>query len=496
MNELRILVVSCLVCCAGAALAQAPADAPALSESRVVELALAHNPGLRAAMIELQSAREAVRGEEGRYPLTLLLDAGGTRTKTPGLSFAGVRTSESYGAEAGAELQKRFVTGMDFAVRLGTNTRLARTSQDPTGMFETDDLGPGYGLSARIALRQPLLRGAGAEVVEAELRAARVERTVAERTRARVASELLRSVLESYWELWYAQASLTIEEQSRTLANRQRDDARARADTGSLAAADVLTFETRVAIREESVVGAELERTRRRTLLAQQLGEPGRRLQLGNPTEGEPPLPAAPPHDSEQRALEHATDLRELEASVELARLRARTADDPLRSRLDLDAYVQADGLGNQAFTPAAEQLGSLGAVSAHVGITYETALDDRARSSAAARAHLAIDLAEARLAEAEQRVVADVRMALANEAAARRRLELAEQSAAIAQRQLDAAQARFQTGSTTPLAVVEAEEEVRTARLRAVRARTDAVLAGLRILHLSGDLLARHVRH
>jgi len=493
MNELRIALLVSVLWTPAAAFAQARADVPVLSESAVVELALAHNPALRTAMLELESARAAVTAEEGRYPLTLLLDAGATRTKSPRLTRAGVRTAESYDADAGAELQKRLATGADVSARLGTNVGLARASADPTGTFYADDLGPGYGLLARIGVRQPLLRGAGSEVVEAELNAARAQRTVAERTRARVASELLRSVLEAYWELWYANASVAIEAQSRALAVSQRDDARARANTGSLAPAEVLTFETRVAVRDESVLGAELERTRRGTLLAQQLGDAGQRMQLAVPNESAPPMPELPPGDSERRALDHAGELRELQAAVELARLRARTADDPLQSRLDLDAYVQAEGLGNEALGPAGEQLGKLGAVSAHVGVTYEAALDDRARSATAAQARLAIDLAETRLAEAEQRVVADVRMALANEAAARRRLELAEQSAAIAQRQLEAAQARFQTGSTTPLAVVEAEEEVRTAKLRAARARTDAVLASLRIQHLSGDLLARH---
>ena len=107
----------------------------------MIELALGNNPGLRAAVLELESARIAVTGEEGRNPLTLVLDAGGSRTKTPGLTFDGVRTSESYAADAGAELQKRFSTGLDLSLRLGTSMRLARTSQDPTGMFETEDLG-------------------------------------------------------------------------------------------------------------------------------------------------------------------------------------------------------------------------------------------------------------------------------------------------------------------------------------------------------------------
>jgi len=137
MNELRIALVAGVVWSASTAFAQTRTEAPALSESEVVELALAHNPALRTAMLELESARAAVTGEEGRYPLTLLLDAGATRTKLPGLTLDGVRTSESYDADAGAELQKRFSTGADVSARLGTSAGLARTSRDPTGQVSS-----------------------------------------------------------------------------------------------------------------------------------------------------------------------------------------------------------------------------------------------------------------------------------------------------------------------------------------------------------------------
>jgi len=55
------------------------------------------------------------------------------------------------------------------------------------------------------------------------------------------------------------------------------------------------------------------------------------------------------------------------------------------------------------------------------------------------------------------------------------------------------AEQARLSTGASTPLIVVEAEENLRSAELRVARARADLMQTSLKIDHLTGALLLRH---
>ena len=299
--------------------------------------------------------------------------------------------------------------------------------------------------------------------------------------------------MTAYWELWYADAAVGIQEQSRAVAIQQRNDAAARAQTGSLAPADVYSFETRVATREEDVLNAHVERQRRQAELAAQIGNLRQGSALGLPSEDVPPIPDPPSADTEKAALAESVQLRELEAALEVARIQTRTADDPGRSRLDLDAYVQAQGLGNDDPGAAFGQLGRLGVVSAHVGLTYETPLDDSGRRADAARARLGVEVASQRIAEARQAVLSDVQIALTREAAARRRLTLAEETTRIAERQLAAERARFQAGASTALATLDAEDQVRSAQLRVARIRADLLEASLTLQHLTGRLLARY---
>lgn len=470
----------------------AAADAHAqLTEAEVVQRAVASNPSLRAALLELERARLSVDSEDARYDPTLIIDAGLTRGETPSLTTTDTRITGSTTAEAGVAARKTFSFGTDLTLRLGSTFQRRDAAVVLEGFPAQPALGPGYGLNARLTLAQPLLRGAGRDVGEAALRAARVQRTAAELSRDRVASELLRDVLSAYWELWYSSASLAIEQRSRALAEQQRDEARARAATGSLAPASVLTFETALATRQESVLAARIDVERKRATLRQRIGD--RAGALADPSAELLPEPPAPRADARAAALDRSALVRERAAAVMLADTQAQTADDPLRPRLDLEAYVQAEGLGNDDVGAAAEGAVTGQAISAHVGLVYETPFSSTRRNAEAARARIAVETARAQLEEAKLAVQSEVDIALAEHEAGGERLALAQHTVEIAREQLKAEQARLSTGATTPLTVVEAEDNLRSAELRVARARADLMQTSLTIQHLTGALLARH---
>jgi outer membrane protein TolC len=482
-HALLLLVLAC-----GAAPARAQ---DALTEGAIVQRALAHNPSLRAAMLDLQSAQLAVESESLRYEPRFILDAGVTRSESPFLTQTGTLVSGGTTAEAGIAARKTFAWGTDLTLRLGGDFQRRDAGTTGAGILMTPALGPGYGLNARLTLAQPLLRGAGRQLGEAELRAARVRRTTAEHARDRAASELLRSVLSAYWDLWLARTTLAIEERSRGVALAQRDDARARANTGSLAPAAVLTFETAVATREEAVLSARTDVERKRAALRQRVGEPG--AALSDPSEPVPSEQPIAPSDALHRALADSPLVLERASTVLLAETQSRTADDPLRPRLDLEAYLQAEGLGNEELGPAAEGLVSGQAISAHLGLVYEAPFSSDRRRAEAARARIAVDSARAALDEAKASVTAELEVALAEQSAGGARLQLAEQTVEIAKQQLAAEQARLAAGASTPLSVVQAEDDLRSAELRVAQARAGIVQSGLTLAHLTGALLARH---
>ncbi len=484
-----------------------------ISDDAVVKTAMKQNPTLAAAIGELRRAELLEEGEEHRYPFTFLGDAKGLRNGAPSLGPRGVTFPESTNIVLGAELRRKLVWGTDLSLRVeatrqesfslftfvpptaGGSTAPGTPNSTGTGtpvqtLFQ---LGPGYGGSVRFGVTQPFLRGAGREVVQAELNAARANREAAVSTRDRTSSQTLRDALTAYWELYYSTRALEINRRSLELAQQQRDETAQRIKTGSTAPVEQLTFESRIATLEEEITAAEADERARSAALARQLGDPELVVRRAAPRD--PPRYDPPRGDARQRALAASFEVAEQKAALRLAEVQARTAGDALRPRLDVDAYVQAYGLGLRDAAPIFDQIGTLRAVSAQVALTVEAPLDDTRHRSERDRAELAVTVARQRLDAVLQQVVSELDEAQQRDASARRRIDLADRTLEIARRQLDAEQARFRTGSATALQVREAEDQVRTAELRTARARVDLAVAHLAIAHLTGDLLRETAR-
>lgn len=509
----RWLVGVCSLSLLSASLARSVrAQDTALTVRTVVSTAKRHNPTLKAALLQYESATWDVFGKDALYDPVLLADTSASQVSTPNVSANSVRINQVRRVDYGATINKHLLWGTDLSLRISSYVQKsefsggslsATTPGGTTGLpanfgafFGIGSFGPVYALVAKATLKQPLWRGRGRDIGEASLRAARLTETTQEHTRDRAGSELLRDVLTAYWELWYADATVAIQVQSQTVAAKQRDDAQARVDSGSLAPAEVLTFDTQVATRDEDVLTARTERERRAHELARLLGNNEHEGTYGAVVDE--PLADASLHTFareivEQRALNESAEIKERAASLELSRVQQKTADDPKKPRLDLDTYVQTQGLGNKSVGDAADQFVGGDVISAFVGLTYEAPIRDRQRRAEAAKARLAASVAEEQLRAVRQRVLSEVRGALDREAAGREKVSLAERTSGIAERQLAAEQARYASGSSTSLAVLEAEDKVRAARLRLARARADLVESALIIEHLTGELLDRY---
>lgn len=477
------------------ALAADAAGSQVVSESDAIQIALAHNPTLAAAEVELRRATLLETSEAHRYGFVLELDAQANRNAVPSLAVSGVTVSQSNGYQLGAELQRHLLWGTDVALRLEGSSQLAQSaffnpSTNPP-QFTLLDLGPGWGALVKLALTQPLLRGAGRDVFEAELQAARVARASQKGASEQAASQLLLDVRTAYWELFYATQALAIQRSSLLVAQARLADAAERVRTGSLAPVDELPFQTNVATLNEDIASAAAEEQRRSNELGRLLGDAAfrtRRADVASP----PPTPPPVPGDARERALAASRELAQQRAAVELAQVQARTAAESLRHRLDIDAYVQTQGLGNQAVSPALEQLAGFGAWSAHIGVTYEAPLDGTRRRAEKERAELAVTAARQNLEATTLRVITSLNDAITGTEASRRRLELARATRSVAEQQLSAETDRFRTGGATSLEVREAEDQVRSAALREARAHVDLVQADLIAAHLTGRLLAQ----
>lgn len=495
MNRLLRSFTSLGITLVTASASAASPEANALTDRQAVVRAASDSPTLRAALTELRDAALAVGGEEARYPWTLGLEAGATRTASPRLIQGENFVGEIYTLDTRAELQKRLAWGTDlaFSLRSAWQNSITPSSLQFIGLAPNGAI-PTISFSARAGVTQPLLRGSGTEVTLANLHLARSRETQAGRRAERVASALVRDVLVAYWDYWFANEAMRIQVASSDLAVEQRNQALLRARSGSLAPVEVLAFETRVATREEEVATARVEVERTRVTLAARMGvlsDPG---VVADVAERTPDIPDAPERDGlEARALEVSPEIAELEAALATARVQRRSAGDANRPRLDASAYFQLEGLGSADAGAALEQLAGFGAWSAHAGLSFDAPLDGSRRASDIARADAAIELAQARLEERRLDLVRELRTVVAREAGARRRRSLADETAARAAEQLEAWNHKYATGSATSLEVLQAEDELRNARLRVARATIDAVEQAVMRDHLTGALLLRH---
>ena len=462
----------------------------AVGRRQIVELALRNSPQLDAARSESGSRNQAVLSEEGRFQIVFQADAGYTESTTPRLQPNDVVASNlSRSFVVGAQLSRSFAFGTTGVLRV----QAERFENSFSGGFINPILNQasGFGSTARLTLTQPLLRGLGATVGEVELRAARSARTQAEKAQRRMASQLVRDVLLAYWELWYASEAVRIEREALDLAVAREQDAQARVGRGALAPADALTFATRVAELEESLVTARTNESSRALELLRLTGSAEEIPKSEEWAADSPPdeLPTINQNDLQRAVLLDSVELAELEAQVQTARVRAEVAGDELRPRLDVDGFIETRGLGAEPAS-ALSRASEFGWVAGHVGLTFELPMDSSRKNAARQSALLAVSTARANLRAARDRVESEAAQAWLAMKAAEQKLVLARTTRAIAQKAHEAARGRFELGLSITLQVQEAQENVRRAQLREARARVDVAAQATVLKHLSGALL------
>lgn len=490
-TPLALTLLTALLAAGPSARAQTPPGT--LTEQTAVKEAMVGSPTLSTAMIDARRAIATYEAEDGLYVPILQLDASATHSENPSLAQGGgTRINESNTYTVGSEIRHTFPWGTFLSFRVeGSRTDNASVVIGGTNFAA---LGPGYGIVGRFSVVQPLLRGFGSDAGEASLRQAMLSSTAAGYSEDQAASETLRDVLIAYWELWYADRAVEIEVAARDLAVEQRDEAQLRVDAGALAPVELLTFESRIAELSQSVAAAEAQRQAQALTFGQLMGREASQSFNLRTSADSVPNPSTPALDRViAAARQESLELKRLDAQLAIARDQASIAGEAERPRLDLDAYAQAQGLGNDDVPAALEQFSTFGAFSAHVGLTFELPLSGSRQSAQERAAALGVQSAQEQIRAA--RLAVD-RAAAADVVAAeqaRRRVELATTSVKIAEKNVEAQRARYEQGEAIAIEVLQAEDTLRRSRLAVERAKVDLMAASIRLDHLMGELLRRY---
>jgi outer membrane protein TolC len=490
-----------LLCASVATLAATAARAETLSAEQAVSRAAQNNPSLRAALLDARSAQYAAQAERGARDPNLVVSLQGEHSETiarPGLS--GVATgadaasrsvANTISANAAVTYTTDIGTDLELGTRTGTNWN--STSWSGTPPLPNDlSLGPQYTAQAYLSARQPLLRGAGSDAQLASLRQAEAGARGAESRRVDSASQTALDVLSAYWELWYADRAVQVQEEALSVAQRLVNDAKLRATTlGTGSAVDVLQFTTQAASIADELSQARADRSGRAFELGRILGMQPREAAALDAAGDPPDWGPLPKVDQLTAAVANDSPaLAALRADIERAQVRVRAARNADKPRLDVFATGNVGTLwddgSNFSVTGGRPTFGVL------AGVELELPLGSGRYSADAAGAQADLEAAQARYQAEVDGAKARVSSLAVNAGAAAEQVDLTTQTASAASQLAEAERQRLALGTTTSRDVVSAEQTSREAELRRLRAVVSEASARFELEHTAGTLLGR----
>lgn len=451
-----------------------------VTPEQTIELARSASPELRAALKERERAELLV--EQFRYVFVpnFTGDAGWRAGQSPQQGPTGVVFVSNQSLSTNLALSYVLPVG----TQLSGGVSFDRSVVDSVIL---GNLGVTYGAGLRFSVNQPLMRGLGKEIGLAQLDDAQLAVDSSELQRESQANDLARDALIAYWQLWLAQQQQLIEEQALEVARSALADAEARFELGAAAGADLITLKTEVAAARESLLVSEATVAQRQTELARLFGAdelPSADMQ------SVPKFTATPGLErSVELALANSYDLAVLKISEQRAEIQARVASDSARPDVSAVGTLDVSGLGAGA-GEAFAQVGRLEALIGYVGVSAALPLNNRSSEAAAERAQIDVSRLQDDREVIERQLRAQVKLQHTNLQTATQRLELARQTAALAEQNVKTVEDRFELGRATSLEVVQALQRLRESRQRMTSALIDAQIASITLRALTGQLL------
>lgn len=465
------------------------AFAETLTAQEALRRAAKQNPGLRAALIDISAAQLSVEAEASARDPVFIASATGSHTEA--VSQSTVAGADDITSTQTIEAKAAF----QFQTDVGTSLEVGTSGDVTWRNRQTAALGtqPAYTALAYLTARQPLLKGAGTDAVLAQERQAAAALTVTELQRDAAASQTALEVLSAYWELWYATRAVEVQEKALSVAEKQLKDANTKLnDLGAGSKVDVLQFESNVASTKDGLSQARANRVARSLALSQLLGV---KTPNAQPMDASGDLPTFGPQSDVTtlvaQASQRSPDLAAARADLEAAAIRIEAADDADQPDLDVFATVSAgllfgdDGSG-------VSLLGGRPAFSVTGGIELMLPIGGGRAEADAARTRMQKKASEVRYEEREIALASEIASLDNSIRAGAEQVSLASDTARVAGELAEAERQRLLLGTNTPYDVVRAEQTLREAELRKLRAQVDEVTNHYRLEHATGVLLER----
>ena len=471
-----------------------------LSLEDALRIAVENNLDLAVEALNTESAHFDALGSWGAFDPVLSVRGTLSQQEQEG-------TSSLSGAEVLEDDTQSFSTSILAPLTTGGNVSLSfdRTNSRTNNQFAAFDTSTIDVLTA--AITQPLMRGSWRRFATTSQRESEVayQRQV-ERERE-VRDRLLLDVYHAYWDLVSAIEELGVRELAVQLGEEQLRQDRRRLEVGAGTEVDVLQAETNVAQQEETRIqamfalrGAE---DALRLLLFQDPSDEGESFVDGWdwPITPSTRLPEVDQgvveeldwHRSLRQAVDARAELAQARLQVDVAEIGVQRARSDKLPQLDLE--LSARGIGfDTSPSDAFESATSFEFPEYRGALVFSLPLRNRTASSAERSARAALRNARLAYDKAERAVLAEVRSAVRDVRHRSESVTAAKTSLELAQRRLDAEEARYEHGLSTTFQVLEFQKDLAetASSERAARAAYAKAWAALR--HAAGGLPMRPV--
>lgn len=243
----RWVLISLAFCLPGAMAQTAPVTGPlprlaALDQQGFLQLLVARSVEVQYSQLNTEVTRHLMLGEAGLYETTFFMGVrkeGRNRQRTPderAQNFATVGTAdlEETGRTDELGIRNKLPWGselsLSYKVAKKTNNLIPQTSS-----FDTE-----YNTLLNLTLKQPLLRNAGRNVTETDRRVAELEHQISLHQLKQQTLKAGIDGLSLYWQLYRAEATLTLRQSTYTSTEALLADAKARIEAGKLPASATL----------------------------------------------------------------------------------------------------------------------------------------------------------------------------------------------------------------------------------------------------------------
>ncbi len=330
---------------------------------------------------------------------------------------------------------------------------------------------------------------------------------------------IITNVLDSYWDLVYADEDIKVKETALKAAQMILDQNRIQAQVGTMAPLDVVQAEAEVASRNQQLVVARYNRKITEEQLKRLISSrtdpgliPATIIPLSRPDAPRPP--ASDVTEAIQRALEIRPEVRRQELDQQNKKIQIDYTKNQLKPTLDLQASYSQNGLGGDlivrdysggflnppiiavipgGFGDALSSLFSMRYLGYIVGFNLKIPIgNDDARANYA-QAQIDYRQGEDKIRSQKQQIAIQVRQAYERLEMGRASVDAAAVTVRYQEQRLQGEQDKYSLGATTTRSVIEAQRDLETAQSTLLQAKIDLIKSRIGLDQAVGDTFAAH---